>query len=310
MAHWSVPIGSILCYNAIMNRTITYEIEKEYDSIFAFFKQNLIPRKIQVQLKQNPDRVLLNGKAVMLRTPLMAGDQLTLYILEAEQSHITPVKMPLDIVYEDEDIVVIDKPAMLPIHPSINHYEDTLANGLMYYFQNQDSPFVFRCLNRLDRDTSGLTLIAKNPFSAAMLSRQVKERGLHRTYTAIVEGDLPDEGTIHAPIARVKESAILREVNYESGQPAITHYRCLERKNGLSLVSITLETGRTHQIRVHMASIGHPLPGDFLYNPSNRQIARQALHSASLSFAHPLTGEELKFVAPLPEDMRRLFSSH
>lgn len=292
-----------------MNRTITYEIEKEYNSIFSFFKEKMLPHKMQVQLKQNPEQVHLNHQAVMLRTPLQTGDTLSLRIMETEQSDITPVEMSLDIIYEDQDILVVNKPAMLPIHPSINHYEDTLANGLMHYYDKEDSPFVFRCLNRLDRDTSGLTLIAKNPLSAAILSRQVKERGLHRTYMAIVEGELPDSGTINAPIARATDSAILREINWESGQPAITHYTCLERKNGLSLASITLETGRTHQIRVHMTSIGHPLPGDFLYNPSNKQMARQALHSTSLAFTHPITGQKLIFDAPLPEDMHTIFYS-
>ena len=296
-----------------MKRTISYRIKNESDGkpIEKILKEHGYSKKVIAALKKAPNQILLNDTPAFTNLNVKVGDVLKVILVEDQPSPgIVPEEGELSIVYEDEDILVVNKPARLPVHPSINHYEDTLANGLMYYFQNQDSPFVFRCLNRLDRDTSGLTLIAKNPFSAAMLSRQVKERGFHRTYTAIVEGDLPDEGTIHAPIARAMESAILREVNYESGQPAITHYRCLERKNGLSLVSITLETGRTHQIRVHMASIGHPLPGDFLYNPSNRQIDRQALHSASLSFAHPLTGEELKFVAPLPEDMRRLFSSH
>ncbi|MDD6194853.1 MAG: RluA family pseudouridine synthase [Lachnospiraceae bacterium] len=292
-----------------MNRMITYRIEKEYDSIFAFFKEKHFPHKMQVQLKQNPEQVCVNGHAVMLRTPLRPQDILALHIVETEQSHITPVKMPLDIVYEDEDILVVNKPAMLPIHPSINHYEDTLANGLMHYYSKEASPFVFRCLNRLDRDTSGLTLVAKNPFSAAMLSRQVKARELHRTYLAIVEGKLPASGTIDAPIGRAKDSAILREVNAETGQSAITHYTCLDTRNGLSLASITLETGRTHQIRVHMTSIGHPLPGDFLYNPTNRQLQRQALHSASLTFAHPVTGQMLTFHAPIPKDMQRLLES-
>ena len=292
-----------------MNRTITYQIEKEYESIFAFFKQNNMPHKIQVQLKQNPGQVLVNHKPVMLRTPLHPRDTLTLHIMETEHSDITPVEMPLDIVYEDEDILVVNKPALLPVHPSIRHYEDTLANGVMHYFQKEDSPFVFRCLNRLDRDTSGLTLIAKNPFSAAMLSRQVKNRQLHRTYVALVEGELPGSGTIDAPIARAKDSAILREINRESGQPAITHYTCMEKRNGLSLASITLETGRTHQIRVHMTSIGHPLPGDFLYNPSNKQMQRQALHSASLAFTHPVTGQMLTFHATIPKDMQQLLES-
>ena len=250
---------------------------------------------------------MLNGTPVLLRTPLHIGDLLCLKIVEGERSDIIATPMDLDIVYEDEDILVVNKPAGLPVHPSIQHYEDTLANGLMHYYKDADSPFVFRCINRLDRDTSGLTIIAKNPYSGAMLQRQVKNRQLHRTYIAIVEGALDATGTIDAPIGRREDSVILRTIDVEHGKPAITHYTCLEQKNGLSLASITLETGRTHQIRVHMASIGHPLPGDFLYNPDNRQIARQALHSARLRFVHPITGEAFDLNAPLPEDMKHLF---
>ncbi len=250
---------------------------------------------------------MLNGVPVLLRTPLYTGDLLCLKIVEGERSDIIATPMDLDIVYEDEDILVINKPAELPVHPSIQHYEDTLANGLMHYYKDADSPFVFRCINRLDRDTSGLTVIAKNPYSGAILQHQVKKRQLHRTYIAIVEGALDATGTIDAPIGRREDSVILRTIDIEHGKPAITHYTCLEQKNGFSLISITLETGRTHQIRVHMASIGHPLPGDFLYNPDNRKISRQALHSQRLSFVHPVTGTKMEFAAPMPPDMHMLF---
>ncbi len=289
-----------------MNRTLTYQITTSYNSIFDFFRGENLPRRIVLQLKQNPEQVLLNQAPAFLRSPLVPGDTLCLTIRELESSDIVATPMELSIVYEDEDILVINKPPMLPVHPSIRHYEDTLANGIVAYYQKEASPFVFRCMNRLDRDTSGLTLIAKNPFSSAMLQRQVKAREIHREYYAIVEGDLPDSGTIDAPIGRAEGSAILRRIDHENGQSAITHYTCLERKNGLSLASIYLETGRTHQIRVHMSSIGHPLPGDFLYNEMNQSIPRQALHSHKLTFTHPVTKEAMEFVAPLPEDMATL----
>lgn len=289
-----------------MDRKLVYHIDCEYENIFAFFKVHHFPRRITIQLKQNMDQVQLNGACAPLRSPLHVGDILMLEIKELESSTIVPIAMDLPIVFEDEDIVVVNKPAGLPVHPSIRHYEDTLANGMMAYYATETSPFVFRCMNRLDRDTSGLTVIAKNPFSSAMLQRQVKERQLHRTYLAIVEGHLEKKGTIDAPIGRAEGSAILRQIDYTNGQSAVTHYELLQYHNNLSLASVTLETGRTHQIRVHMHSIGHPLPGDFLYNPTNHTIKRQALHSSELAFCHPVTKQPLVFKAPLPEDMKTL----
>lgn len=292
-----------------MNRTIIYPIQKSYENIYELFKEKRYPHKLVLQLKQNPNQILLNQKPTRLQEKLSPGDMVELTINELGFSDFIPHFMPLDILFEDEDFLVVNKPAGLPIHPSLGHYEDTLANALMDYFKKESSPFVYRCMNRLDKDTSGLTLIAKNPLSAALMQRQVKNRHLHRTYLAIVEGCLPSSGTINAPIGRVEDSLILRKIDDLNGQSAITHYTCLEQKNGLSLASITLETGRTHQIRVHMTSIGHPLPGDFLYNPKNHQINRQALHSCKLSFCHPITGENLEFCAPLPQDMHELFYS-
>ncbi len=164
-----------------------------------------------------------------------------------------------------------------------------------------------RCMNRLDKDTTGLLILAKNMYSASLLSTMIKNREVHREYLAIATGFVPYQGIIDKPIGRVDGSTIEREVNLITGDPARTHFKRLAYKNGYSLVSLKLETGRTHQIRVHMKSIGHPLPGDFLYNPDYSIIQRQALHSYRLSFAHPITKEPLVFTAPLPEDMRLLF---
>lgn len=204
--------------------------------------------------------------------------------------------------------MVINKPAGMPIHPSMNNYHNSLANGLAYYFAQQNCPFVFRCINRLDRDTSGLTLIAKHSVSGGMLSTMIANKtvsGITREYLAIVKGSVtPPEGTITAPLARKEGSIIERCVDFEKGENAITHYRVLDEKNGQSLVSLILETGRTHQIRIHMKYLGYPLIGDYLYNPDMEFIRRQALHAWKLSFRHPITGEELHFMAPLPEDMK------
>ena len=236
---------------------------------------------------------------------------MTLHIHEEHSSEkIPPVELPLDIIYEDEDLMVINKPAGMPIHPSMNNYYNSLANGLAYYFAQQNCPFVFRCINRLDRDTSGLTIIAKHYVSAGMLSTMIANKtssGITREYLAIVKGSvLPSEGTIAAPLGRKEGSIIERCVDFEKGESAVTHYRVLDEKNGHSLVSLILETGRTHQIRIHMKYLGYPLIGDYLYNPDMEQIQRQALHAWKLSFVHPITGEKMQFTAPLPEDMAKV----
>lgn len=293
-----------------MERIITYHIDntstglriEQYLRRRGYSYQNL------TQLKKMPESILINGVWSYMRTPLKSGDILTVHIKETESSpNIPPVNLPLDIIYEDEDIIVVNKPAGMPVHPSLNNYENSLANALMYYYQEQGKPFIFRCTNRLDRDTSGLTVIAKHMVSSAILSNMGVRHEITREYLAIVRGELiPEEGTVDAPIGRAESSLIERKIDFEKGEHAVTHYHVIEEKNGHSLVSLTLETGRTHQIRVHMKHIGHPLIGDYLYNPDMEFISRQALHSYRLSFSHPITGEQMDFTAPLPEDMRRV----
>ena len=243
---------------------------------------------------------------------LTEGDTLTVRIQENQSSpHIPPVELPLDIVYEDDDLIVINKPAGMPIHPSLNNYRNSLANALMYYYTKQNKPFIFRCTNRLDRDTSGLTVIAKHLVSSSILSQMAVRHEITREYLAIVRGPVtPSQGTITAPIGRSGTSLIERKIDPEHGENAVTHYRVINGKNGHSLVSLILETGRTHQIRVHMKYIGHPLIGDYLYNPDMEFISRQALHSHRLSFRHPITGKTMEFEAPLPEDMAVILMDH
>ncbi|MDO4175472.1 MAG: pseudouridine synthase, partial [Eubacteriales bacterium] len=170
-------------------------------------------------------------------------------------------------------------------------------------------PFTSRSVGRLDRDTSGLVLFARHELSACILAEQMRKREIHREYRAICTGILPESGVIDAPIARAYDSTIERIVNAEHGEQAITHYQRLAVKNGFSLAAVHLETGRTHQIRVHMKHIGHPLPGDFLYNPDYCVIRRQALHSFRLSFQHPITRKAMEFTAPLPADMQAILQS-
>ncbi len=292
-----------------MNRLLTFTIDSQYNNVILgdFLRDIGCSRHVIIHLKQTENGILLNGKWVYVTTVLSTGDIVTLHIIEEQSSeNIVPTKMDLNIIYEDEDILVINKPANTPIHPSQNNYANSLANGCAFYYKEQNLPFVFRCINRLDRDTTGLVLLAKNMYSSCILAIMLKNRDIHREYLAVVEGRLDLSGTINAPIARKEGSVIERCVDFNHGQTAITHYSLLDYKNGYSLASIVLETGRTHQIRVHMKHINHPLPGDFIYNPNYSHINRQALHSHGLNFVHPVTKKAMEFRAPLPDDMQLL----
>ena len=309
-----------------MKRILTYPItESDSDQrIYDFLCHHGYSRHIRTWLKQHPGSVRLNGEEALFYFPLKNGDLLEISLEEEHPSgNIVPVDLPIHIIYEDEDLMVIDKPADMPVHPSIGNYENTLANAAAWYFHRQDIPFVFRCINRLDRDTTGLLILAKHMLSGAILSDQMKKRAIHRTYLAITEGKTDPAGTIDSPIGRTDQSLILRQVDHENGDSACTHYlqKCWHPKtfypetlpvpqDGLSLIQLQLETGRTHQIRVHMTSIGHPLIGDTLYNPETALMNRQALHSYRLAFTHPVTGVSLEFTSPLPEDMAEFFPEY
>lgn len=254
-------------------------------------------------MKTISDAILLNGEKAFGKTRVKEGDFLRICIPETETSpHIVPSEIPLSILYEDEDILIVNKPANTPIHPSQGNYENTLANAAAWYFQQKDQPFVYRCINRLDRDTTGALILAKNALSAALLGNQMQKRQIRRTYLALAEGVTPKSGTICAPIAREQDSVITRTVDFENGEKAVTHFERLGFSNDLSLLELHLETGRTHQIRVHLKYLGFPIPGDYLYNPHYEKISRQALHSYQLDFSHPITGQPLTFTAPVPED--------
>ncbi|MDD5967436.1 MAG: RluA family pseudouridine synthase [Blautia sp.] len=296
-----------------MERIFEYQISsgEEGRKLGDFLREKGYSRQLLRQLKETENGLLRNGQPTFMTIALKNGDRIRVRLLEkAEGSEaIMPAPLPFGIVYEDEDLLVINKPADMPIHPSFQNHGNTLADALTWHYQQQGKEFVYRCINRLDRDTTGLLIVARHQLSASILSDMVRKREIHREYLAIVEGIPPEKGTISAPIGRKEGSAILREVNFETGEPARTHFTRLETRNGLSLVSLKLETGRTHQIRVHMAYIGCPLIGDYLYYPDHTRINRQALHSYRLSFLHPITGKALSFTAPLPEDMKRAFRS-
>lgn len=293
-----------------MNRRLTYKITTADNDIRIeqFLRRKGYSRQNLVELKKMPQSILVNGVWLHLNEKLHTDDTLTIHIQETESSKlIPPVYMPLDIVYEDEDLIVVNKPAGMPIHPSMDNYTNSLANALAYYYREQNLPFIFRCTNRLDRDTSGLTVIAKHMLSSNILSGMTKRHEIQREYFAIVRGKLtPDSGIIHAPLSRKPGSIIERCVDFENGETAITHYQSEGYSNGHTLVRLQLETGRTHQIRIHLKYIGFPLVGDYLYNPDMEFINRQALHSCHLSFVHPITGIPMDFTAPLPDDMHHI----
>jgi len=296
-----------------MERILEYTISREDNGklIKDYLQEQGFSRQNLVELKKIPESILLNGIWEYVTCKLSEGDTLRIHIIEEQSSvKIPPIELPFPIVYEDEDIVVIDKPANMPIHPSLNNYENTLGNAAAYYFMQKEKPFIFRCINRLDRDTTGLTILAKHMVSCSILQSDMVERRISREYLAIVEGNFDKaEGTIDAPIGRKEGSTIERMVDYKNGERAITHYRVLEQKENVTIVALKLETGRTHQIRVHMTSIGHPLVGDFLYNPRNEGMTRQALHAWKLSFVHPITKKRLELEASIPEDMKTFWDS-
>lgn len=293
-----------------MNRNIDYIIDEDSAGLRVeqFLRRKRYSGQNLSEIKRMPKSILVNGVHYYMRQELSKGDHLQVRICETKNSEkIPPTNLPLNIIYEDEDLLVLNKPAGMPIHPSLNNYTNSMANALAYYFQSQGKPFIFRCCNRLDRDTSGLTIVSKHLVSGSILSDMTKYREVHREYLAIARGSVtPSEGTIQAPLGRKEGTIIERTVDWEHGEDAVTHYKVVKEANGHSLVSLRLETGRTHQIRIHMKYLGYPLIGDYLYNPDMEYMTRQALHSHHMEFTHPITGEHMSFTAPLPEDMVRV----
>lgn len=292
-----------------MERVLTYTISRPDagKSVLTFLKEKKYSRNLIVYLKKMRPGIVVNNEWVYISHELKEHDILTIRLTEQQEQKILPLELPFGVVYEDEDLLVADKPACMPVHPSIEHYTHTLANAVAFHAAQRQEQYPFRCINRLDRDTSGLTLIAKNPYSSCMLYEQMRNRKIQRTYYAIAEGYTQPEGCINAPIARRPGSVIERTVDFESGEYAVTHYKTLASHGDLSFLKLRLDTGRTHQIRVHMSYLGHPLAGDFLYNnQKNSRIQRQALHAGNLEFVHPVNGQVLRFSTPLPEDMLNL----
>ena len=262
------------------------------------------------RVKWLEDGVTLDGARVNVRVRVREGQTLSVRMTDPKPSSgVVPAPGPLDIVYEDPDLIVLNKAPGVLVHPGHGHFDDTLGNYLMYHYRQSGDESGFHPVHRLDKGTSGLVVIAKHPHAQEKLKNQLHTGDFRRVYLAVCDGVPPaPSGLIDAPIGRADGSLMAREVR-PGGQPARTRYRVLRACGPRSLVELELETGRTHQIRVHMAHLGCPLTGDFLYGTEDDSlISRPALHSARLELTHPITGERLRFSAPLPADLAALIS--
>lgn len=279
-------------------QTETGRIDKVLTGLFNDYSRS------QIQLWLKDGVVLVNGQVVKANYKVKKNDEIVIAVPEPETLSIEAEDIPLEIVYEDEAVAVVNKPQGMVVHPSAGHPNGTMVNALMYHVKDLSTiNGVVRpgIVHRIDKDTSGLLMVAKNDLAHESLAKQLKDKTSLRKYVALVHGVIPHEkGTINAPIGRSKVNRKMQAVR-EDGKPAVTHFNVLERFNDFTLVELTLETGRTHQIRVHMKYIGYPLAGDPVYGPSKTLKGNgQFLHAKLLGFTHPITGQEMVFEAPLP----------
>ncbi|MFD3447475.1 RluA family pseudouridine synthase [Microbacteriaceae bacterium 4G12] len=282
---------------AWQDKTIDQILKEEYQ----------VPKKLLHQYRMDK-AVRLNGEQVRWSAPLQEGDKLQIHMFQEEEYGVTPEYMDIHIIYEDDHVIIANKPFGMDTHPSEKGGEGTLANGIAYHLQLAGIQTKVRHIHRLDKDTTGGVVFAKHALAGAIMDRLLAERQIKRTYIALVEGKLKQKkGTIDAPIGRDRHHATRRRVS-PKGDTAITHYEVLQyiRKQDMTLVRLQLQTGRTHQIRVHMSHLGYPLVGDSLYGGQTKIFNRQALHAASIQMLHPITKEYIEVEIPLPHDFTLL----
>lgn len=271
------------------------KIKKEHEeySVGELIAKNFkISSRMLTKLKNN-DGIKLNGEHITVRGKVKEGDILSLIFPKEQSKNVVPVNLPLNILFEDEHLIIVNKPKDMPVHPSLNNYTNTLGNAVMYYFK--DIPFVYRPVNRLDRDTTGIVIIAKSAYAHNSLSMQMQRNIFKKTYTAVTSCvPVPEKGIIDAPIRREQES-IIKRIVAPDGQRAVTEYETISVKDGKAVVRVLLHTGRTHQIRVHFSHIGAPLLYDYLYG-EEVEGKTFMLHCTKLEFLHPITEEKMEIV--------------
>ena len=285
-------------------------LDKFLSTIYPDFSRAFFQKLIKNQ------KVWVNDQNQKASFPVHTDDLVKIEIPDAVETTIVPEDIPLDILYEDQDLLIVNKPKGMVVHPSAGHYTGTLVNAIMYHCKDSLSGINGEIrpgiVHRIDMDTTGSLIVCKNDEAHVDIAQQIKEHSVNRIYVGIVCGNVKeDEGTIEGPIGRHPVECKKMAINEKNGKPAVTHYKVLERFGNYTYMQFKLETGRTHQIRVHMASIGHPLLGDALYS-SNRSAFKnlrgQTLHAQTIGFIHPRTGEYMQFSAPLPEYFKKLLS--
>ena len=285
------------------------------DILFSKFH---ISHRLLTKLKKE-NSIFLNNSPIYVDKVLSIDDKITIsFDYKEDNSNIFSKNIPLDIIYEDDWLLIVNKPSGIPVHPSINHYEDSLSSGIKYYFESIGLNKKIRPVNRIDKDTSGLVVFAKNEYIQESLIKQMSNGNFYKEYIAIVEGSFKNKkGVINKPIAR-KDKSIIERCISDSGDTAITHYEVLDqfdvnndlniKDDKISILKCILETGRTHQIRVHLSSILHPILGDNLYGKNINLINRQALHSYKISFIHPITNNKIDFKSTIPSDINKIIN--